>query len=499
VVGIVIDNSVGSGAEYRDWHMFSASISGAKTGVFYGPQTNAYSTSDQFLSFGEGQDYWLDENDESVYFPKGISTVVNSGKQFDLYAFYEPQYHWINLKRASANHWHEDEIGGEHPNIAYTNENTFIPGKGYMLALGNNDEYNDNLMQAKGVLNNSATTETEIKVAITATENTPLMGYNLLGNPYQSYLDFNQFAETNKYIWENGGLGYKSYVIYDEEAGGFNEYFIDGYNQSFSHGAEQTASRYINMHQGFFIVNNGTSHEVKFNNDMRATKVEDGYTGTAPSFRNEAPSYPLVNLICTDSDGKREVSVIEVERPETAGSLKLKGLMSAKGNMYIHWDNDDLSNIFIDHTPDYVPVWFDAVEDGVFTITWSTANADFGYLHLVDNMTGADIDCLTDDSYTFEAHVTDMSGRFRLVFSPLGIDEETTEQGENFAFIVGNELVVTGEGELSLIDLNGRILATEYVHGVQSHITMPKVAEGMYMLRLANANGVKVQKIVIRK
>jgi hypothetical protein len=166
--------------------------------------------------------------------------------------------------------------------------------------------------------------------------------------------------------------------------------------------------------------------------------------------------------------------------------------------MYIHWAGTDFNSLFIDHMPDYVPVWFDAAEDGVFTISWNTANTVFGYMHLIDNMTGSDIDCLVSDSYTFESHIDDMSARFRLVFKPLGIEETSTE-GENFAFINGNELVVTGEGELSFIDLNGQVLATEYVSGQQSHITMPKVAVGMYMLRLSNANGVKVQKIVIRK
>ena len=204
------------------------------------------------------------------------------------------------------------------------------------------------------------------------------------------------------------------------------------------------------------------------------------------------------NCTCTDENGKWEHSVIEFDRPEKAGSLKMKGMLNGKCNMYIHWDGEDFRSMFLENTPDYVPVWFDAAEDGVFTMTWNTANANFGYMHLIDNMTGADIDCLISDSYTFESHVDDMSERFRLAFKPLGIEEISTE-GENFAFINGNELVVTGEGELSLIDLNGRVLQTQYVTGQQSHITMPKVAVGMYMLRLTKANEVKVQKIVVRK
>lgn len=70
---------------------------------------------------------------------------------------------------------------------------------------------------------------------------------------------------------------------------------------------------------------------------------------------------------------------------------------------------------------------------------------------------------------------------------------------ENFAFFVGNQLVVNGTGDLQLVDINGRVLFTHYVVGQQSHITLPTVAEGVYLLQLSGTDGVKVQKIVIRK
>ena len=489
-VAVTFDNSDGNGEADRDWHMFSPSISGGKTGVNYGYHQSSYTqfTTDDMTFGTEGAwDYNLKQGDVSVYFPDGITTAIsNPGKQFDLYSFYEPEYHWINLKRASGNHWHEDE---PHDKIVYENEETYTPGKGYMIALGNNDEYNNNLMQAKGVLNSG-----HVTVPVTA-EGEHLTGYNLIGNPYQSYLDFNKFANANKNLWANSeSIGYKSYLIYNADKGGFVEYLVDNEGVSFSQGAAQDGDRYINMHQGFFVVKNGTATEAVFEDTMRVTNQ-------TPHFRDELPAYPLVNLFCTDSDGKQEVSVIELDRPANAGSLKMKGMLNGKGNMYVHWGSDDFGSVFIDHMPDFVPVWFDAAEDGVFTMTWNTANAHFGYMHLIDNMTGVDYDCLApgNDSYTFHAGVNDMSARFRLVFKPLGIEEETTEQAENFAFINGNELVVNGEGELSFIDLNGHILATQYVSGQQSHITMPKVAVGMYMLRLTNGNETKVQKIVVRK
>jgi hypothetical protein len=45
------------------------------------------------------------------------------------------------------------------------------------------------------------------------------------------------------------------------------------------------------------------------------------------------------------------------------------------------------------------------------------------YLHLIDSLTGADVDLLTEPSYTFDAKTTDDASRFRLVFD--GDDEKT--------------------------------------------------------------------------
>lgn len=508
-VGITLQNrGAGDGVAGRDWHMFSTSLSDAPMGIYNYNQTAAApvfpNTSANNLVLGDDYDI-----DPDGYFPAGIS----ASNQFDFYSFYETQYHWINLKRASNNHWHEDEIDGSHPQIHYYgqitdegNEEYLLPGKGYLVAMGDATA-NNNLMQCWGQLNNAGTL-TFNQVTSKAEH---MKGYNLLGNPYQSYLDFNEFAAVNEAVlWGEGSTdvtGYKAYLIYDGKYNSFDEYLVDNDYVGFSQNADRHASRYINMHQAFFIVRNNELNEdsvsVTYTTAMRKTAVDAGYSGVNPTYRGtaSAPAYPLVNLYCTDSEGKKEIAVMEFERPLKAGSLKMKGLLNGKGVMYMRWDGDDLSNVFIDYMPDYVPVWFEAVEDGVFTITWNTANADFGYMHLIDHIAGVDYDCLApgNDSYTFHATPDDMIARFRVVFKPLGIDEQEGENGENFAFFNGDELIVNGEGELSFIDVSGRVLATEHVSGQQSHIALPNVAEGLYVLRLSQTDGVRVQKIIVKK
>ena len=147
-----------------------------------------------------------------------------------------------------------------------------------------------------------------------------------------------------------------------------------------------------------------------------------------------------------------------------------------------------------------VPVRFKAMEDGYFTLRWNTLHGDFSYLHLIDNITGMDIDCLRANEYKFEGKTTDFSSRFKLVFDCTGIEEPDDDAsiGSTFAFQMGDELVVNGEGLLQMFDIQGRCLMETQAFGQQSSHSLPKVAAGVYLLKLAGNKQVKVQKMVIK-
>lgn len=142
-----------------------------------------------------------------------------------------------------------------------------------------------------------------------------------------------------------------------------------------------------------------------------------------------------------------------------------------------------------------MPVSFRASENGTYTIAVEAENVDMNYLHLIDNMTGADVDLLATPNYTFEARTNDYTSRFRLVFSANGIDEQTAE---TFAFFNGTSWTVsnTGDATLQVVDITGRIVSSETING-NATVSLNQPA-GIYMLRLVNGNDVKVQKVVVR-
>ena len=148
-----------------------------------------------------------------------------------------------------------------------------------------------------------------------------------------------------------------------------------------------------------------------------------------------------------------------------------------------------------------MPVNFKAEKNGSYTLNVSAENMGMHYLHLIDNMTGADVDLLADPSYSFEAKTTDYASRFRLVFD--ANENGASTSSATFAYYNGNNWVIsnpsTGSGSeatLQVIDVMGRILKSETLNG-NAEINLNQPA-GIYMLRLVNGENVKTQKIVVR-
>ena len=144
-----------------------------------------------------------------------------------------------------------------------------------------------------------------------------------------------------------------------------------------------------------------------------------------------------------------------------------------------------------------LPVNFRANKNGTFTLSMDVENMDMNYLHLIDNMTGMDVDLLQTPSYTFEAKVNDYESRFRLVFAANNEDGVSTGS-TTFAFYSNGSWIINNAGEatLQVVDLTGRILSSETVNGSVSKTI--NAVPGVYMLRLINGDNVNVQKIVVR-
>ena len=143
-----------------------------------------------------------------------------------------------------------------------------------------------------------------------------------------------------------------------------------------------------------------------------------------------------------------------------------------------------------------LPISFRAAENGSYTISVNAEEVSFGYLHLIDNKTGADIDLLQTNNYTFDANTADYACRFKLVFATNSICEDVDGGNETFAYFNGSAWVlngVDGGAILQVVDMTGRVILS---NDAKAGISVNAMSQGIYVLRLIDGDNVKIQKII---
>ena len=239
----------------------------------------------------------------------------------------------------------------------------------------------------------------------------------------------------------------------------------------------ETESTAVNAMEGVFV---------------QATETGQSATFAAQTRGSEQTTIARTDIVVSDDNGNvLDNAIVRFDNGEALGKFQLK---QNSTKVYIPVDGKDYAVASV-ATQSELPVNFKAAENGTYSIVVSSEDVELNYLHLIDNLTGADVDLLECPSYSFEAKTTDYESRFKLVF--VCEDGPSTGSG-TFAFISNDKLVVLNDGEatLQVFDMMGRMLDSQAISGTAE--TSINAAPGVYMLRLVSGNDVKVQKVVMR-
>ena len=249
---------------------------------------------------------------------------------------------------------------------------------------------------------------------------------------------------------------------------------------------------------------------------MEAVFVVANAEGETVTFSAEAPEGKGAALVMNVTQNRGDLIDRAIVRFGEGRSLPKFQLNSSHTKVYIPQEGEDYAIVSVSAGRDgactvstEVPVNFKPEHDATYTLTFSSENIDFDYLHLIDNLTGADIDLIHPNAviagedpqspaptYTFTAKTTDYANRFKLVFATNDEDGPSTGSGA-FAFISNGNIIVNGEGTLQVIDMLGHELYSHEVAHSSFYIPHSAFASGVYVLRLINGNDVKTQKIVV--
>ena len=310
------------------------------------------------------------------------------------------------------------------------------PGKGYLYAKQATEPDEVFHFELTGTPYNGE------PITLSKSENVDFPGWNLVGNPFGQ----TAYIDRDFYVMKSDG----SEIIESE-------------------------TDEIAVMQGIFVI--------AANDDEELT------------FSTEAPTTTDGKIVMNVSNGRSSVIDRATVRFGEGRTLPKFMFNDENTKIYITEGNEEFAVVrSIDENA--TPVSFHAAENGTYTLSINAENVEMEYLHLLDNMTGADVDLLANPSYTFEARTTDYANRFKLVYAT------TTDVNENnvepFAFFNGSEWVINNEGEatLQVIDINGRMLSNETVNG-NANVNI-NATSGIYMLRLVNGESVKTQKVVVK-
>ena len=270
-------------------------------------------------------------------------------------------------------------------------------------------------------------------------------GWNLVGNPFT----FNAYANKPYYV-------------------------INGRN------IEAAASGAIAPCTGIVVKANGTENEAVT------------FTKDAPVTSSSNHGSLLITLTEANIRGTSQIdnAIVSFNESDELGKFYF-GKQDA--NIYIPRDGEEYAIANTELTGE-TPLNFKATRNGEYTLMVNPESVEMEYLHLIDNITGTDMNLLATPSYTFTAKADDYASRFRLVFSA---NNNNLNNDDNFAFISNGQLVVNSEGTLQVFDALGRQLYAKELS--TANYQLPIVTSpGVYVLRLINGGNVKTQKIVVK-
>ncbi len=296
----------------------------------------------------------------------------------------------------------------------------------------------------------SAAAPAEIRLSYHASTNNQA-GCNLVGNPFP----FNAFAD-------------RSYYVLNENSNSLMAVALS------SHAPIAPCA-------GIIVKAEEEGETITFNSEVPVSTVNQGY----------------IEITAAKSDAAHLVldqALLSFNAGDDLGKL---ALYEDAPRVYFTKENHDLAIMSIDSS-DMIPLRFKAEKNGNYTLHFELKQLTLNYLHLIDNMTGTEIDLLASPNYTFSATTNDYASRFKLVFDPHhGIEEGYSETFAYFSdgCIVINDVETCQGASLQLVDLTGRVIVRrDGVHTVSTIGMTP----GVYVLRLITSNSVRTQKIMIQ-
>ncbi|MBQ8760888.1 MAG: T9SS type A sorting domain-containing protein [Bacteroidales bacterium] len=325
---------------------------------------------------------------------------------------------------------------------------TFELGQGYLYANTHENNGDDIAIELQGVLN---TKDAEVKLSYNEGS---LAGFNMIGNPFSFNISEANFTTTDGAQLANG-----FYVISD---------------------------------QGAIVARPDNAVIAPMESVMVQTSAKTTLTISklAQSKRNAADNGMIAINVANDNYS----DVAYVSFNEGIGLNKINHHNADVPMVYVPVEGENFAVAMMNQDVTEIPVSFRAATMGEYTISVEAQGCEYGKMILKDRLTGNVTNLLIED-YTFVATSNDNADRFVIELS----NSQQSSDNSNFAYI-NNGMInidnVEGQAVVRIYDVTGRSVA-EYNAFETASISTSSLSNGIYIIKMTDNNGVKVQKILI--
>jgi trimeric autotransporter adhesin len=368
---------------------------------------------------------------------------------------------------------------------------SFVVGKGYEI-----------LMNADGTVDFTGQISSASE-AITLTEN--ITGWNLIGNPYTSFLAMNSSANATNFLSTNAANLDPSFVAI---------YVWNPTNNSYDIFNQASATRSLAPGQAFFV-------KSKAGGGVNANFTTGMQINTGNAFQKAATTgIPTIDLTADNNSGTKSSTEIKYMSGTTLGldpgyDAGRFGGAGTGFNVYTHLVSQDNGvALSVQVVPDtgydttVIPIGLDASTGTQITFKATATDLPTGKKVFLEDKLLSTVTEInnTDKSYTVTLS-SSLSGIGRFYLhtqdsaSTLSVEDFNTSQYTLIARPKNNSLKLYGavsqKGSIVIYDSLGRaIYTTSLQKGTEQDITIPTMATGVYFVK-ATIDGKPLSKKIV--
>lgn len=326
-------------------------------------------------------------------------------------------------------------------------------------------------------------------------------GFNLVGNPYASTIDFTNAGLTltnvdDKFWCYNPNTG--SYGIYDNSLG-------DSTNG---------ITRYIASGQAFFIRANGASPAITFTEAMKVAANGNNYFRNAQS----QSTYPIMHIVLSNDSANSDEALIVLDETASCNS----GDSHDAGKLFndalnVYTVSDDKSNLTINALPFLNTI--DTIKLSVFSyngnnimttshhlrFTGMSSFTNTQYIYLKDEYTNTISDLKLNEVYNFNITTdpgTYGNSRFKLLFSNKTLGINNADIGSIITVFPNpatNTLYIGNTNnanvEVEVIDIFGRTMISKKSL-VNRSIDISSIPSGNYFIKINDGENLITRRFI---